>query len=155
MRPVYNNTIGATFNRVSIVQSNNSHLQVVGKIDIDSEYKVEKQVTTYFANDTGFIVGTYWNQYYNESSTMLHVLNLASPDNPTIIAAQSLHSQLNNIYPIENGKYFISIDNGVSIVNSSGITTYLFQVTDEGVQQVQQPSEVILGRQGDPCWSSI
>jgi hypothetical protein len=155
MRPVYNNTIGATFNRVSIVQSNNSHLQVVGKIDIDSEYKVEKQVTTYFANDTGFIVGTYWNQYYNESSTMLHVLNLASPDNPTIIAAQSLHSQLNNIYPIENGKYFISIDNGVSIVNSSGITTYLFQVMDVGVQQVGQPSEVILGQQGDPYWSSI
>jgi len=155
MRPVYNNTSGATFNRVSIVQSNNSHLCVVGKVDIDSEYKVEKQITTYFANDTGFIVGTYWNQYYNESSTMLHVLNLTTPDNPTIVAAQLLHSRLNNIYPIENGKYFISIDNVVSIVNSSGITTYLFQVMDEGVQQVGQPSEVILGKQGDSYWSSV
>jgi hypothetical protein len=78
----------------------------------------------------------------------MHVLNSTSPDNPIIVVALLPHS-------IENGKYFISIDNVVSIVYSSGITTYLFQVTDEGVQQVQQPSEVILGRQGDPCWSSI
>ena len=131
--------------QIFIVRDNNSQLQVVGQVDLDLDLDYVQLAR--FTSDIGFIVTSTWNPYSNESKIVLNVLNLTSPSNPRLIAAQALSDYLQNIYPIENGKYFLSVEYVVSIANASGITVRMFQVTDKIVEPVGKPSEVILAEQ--------
>jgi len=149
----YNASFGENSAQIFIVRDNNSQLQVVGQVDLDLDLDYGSVQLARFTSDNGFIVTSTTNLYSNESKIVLNVLNLTSPSNPRLIAAQALSDYLQNIYPIENGKYFLSVEYVVSIANASGITVRMFQVTDKSVEQVGKPSEVIQESITPHVWS--
>jgi hypothetical protein len=140
--------------RIASSSSSTPEVQVTVFKEQNSQLKVEGRVTVgaggvnsvRFFNEKGFLVTTEWSGvYYNESTTTMSLLNLTSPTNPSIAATEIITYPLNyNMYPIEDGKYIISVGDYVSKANASGIAVYLFQATNNSLKQVGKPSEVIM-----------
>jgi hypothetical protein len=127
--------------QVTVLEEQNSQLKVVGRVTVGA---VNSHAVRLY-KEKGFVVTSEWSgPYYNESSAKMILLDLSTPTSPSIIATEDLNSLLYSMYPIENGKYIISIDNTVSKPNASGITVSLFQATNQSLKQVGIPSEVII-----------
>jgi len=130
--------------QVTVFQEQNSQLKVAGRVTVGAG----TVNSVLFYKEKGFLVTTEWfGVYYNESTTTMSLLNLTSPTNPSIVATEIITYPLNNMYPIEDGKYIISVGNSVSKAYASGITVYLFQATNNSLRQVGKPSEIILTEQ--------
>jgi uncharacterized secreted protein with C-terminal beta-propeller domain len=142
--------------QITVLQEQNSQLKVVGSVTVGAGAMLSSR----FYKEKAFLVTTEWSGvYYNESTTTMSLLNLTSPTNPSIAATEIITYPLYNfylMYPIEDGKYIISIDNFVSKVNASGITVYLFKATNNSLKQVGEPSEVIMAEKvnGELTWVS-
>jgi DNA excision repair protein ERCC-4 len=130
--------------QVTVFKEQNSQLKVEGRVTVEAGGVNSVR----FFNEKGFLVTTEWSGvYYNETTTTMSLLNLTSPTNPSIAATEIITHPLYNMYPIEDGKYIISIGDSVSKANASGITVYLFQATNNSIRQVGKPSEIILTEQ--------
>jgi hypothetical protein len=128
--------------QVTVFKEQNSQLKVTGRVTVGAGGGVN---SVRFVNEKCFLVTTEWSGvYYNETTTTMSLLNLTSPTNPSIAATEIITHPLYNMYPIEDGKYIISIGDSVSKANASGITVYLFQATTNSLKQVGKPSEVIM-----------
>ena len=132
--------------QVTVFKEQNSQLKVTGRVTVGAGGVNSVR----FFNEKGFLVTTEWSGvYYNETTTTMSLLNLTSPTNPSIAATEIITHPLYNMYPIEDGKYIISIGDSVSKANASGITVYLFQATTNSLKQVGKPSEVIMAEYAD------
>jgi len=130
--------------QVTVFKEQNSQLKVEGRVTVEAGGVNSVR----FFNEKGFLVTTEWSGvYYNETTTTMSLLNLTSPTDPSIAATEIITHPLYNMYPIEDGKYIISIGDSVSKANASGITVYLFQATNNSIRQVGKPSEIILTEQ--------
>lgn len=91
-----------------------------------------------FYDQKGFLVTSEWSGvYYNECSATMNLLSLTSPSNPSIVATEVLAYPLNNMYPIKDGKYSISInDQLIWEENATRITVCLYQVANKSLKQV-------------------
>jgi hypothetical protein len=137
-------SLSSTFEaQVTVFQEQNSQLKVVGSVTVGTG----TVTSVLFYKEKGFLVTTDWSGDYNTSATTMSLLNLTSPTNPLIAVTEIITYPLYNMYPIEDGKYLISIESSVSNVNASGITVYLLQATSQSLEQVGKPSEVILTEQ--------
>jgi hypothetical protein len=143
--------------QITVLQEQNSQLKVVGSVAV----LAGDLLWLRFYKEKAFLVttelvtpewsGVYYN--YHKSTTTMSLLNLTSPTNPSIIAVtEILTPWYHNMYPIEDGKYIISIDNSVSKDNASGITVYLFRATNNSLKQVGKPSEVIVSEVSEKNW---
>jgi len=139
--------------QVTVFQEQNSQLKVAGRVTAGAGLMQSVR----FHKEKGFLVTTDWiGVYYNESTTTMNLLNLTFPTNPSIAATEIITHPLNyNMYPIEDGKYIIYIDDFVSVANASGITVYLFQATNNSLKHVGKPSEVISTQQANGYFTSV
>jgi len=99
--------------QVTVFQEQNAQLKVVGSVTVGMAFVT----SVLFYKEKGFLVTTEsW------AGATMSLLNLTSPANPSIAATEIITYPLfYNMYPIEDGKYIISIGDSVSKANASGI----------------------------------
>jgi len=142
--------------QVHVLQEKNSQLQIVGKLVNNGIGYLD---SARFSNDKGFISTTIWDSVKNEYSTKLSVLNLKTPTNPKIAAAQDLfttsYSYNYNIQPIENGEFvLVYFINAFYYANATAFTVQLFQVAEKSLKQVGKPSEVVIREKDSYLYST-
>jgi uncharacterized secreted protein with C-terminal beta-propeller domain len=140
----WTNMTNMSHSQINVLEENNSQLKLVGQWQgLGAGF-----VWVRFEGDKGFVSeygnGSYNDTYYYSPGVQTLWLLDFSSTKPTAVATEINNIQSDNYWQsIENGKYMLAISSGVSKVNATGIAVKLFQVTDDGIQQLEQHAEWI------------